>query len=153
MAGVSLFAQAVIPTGGVRAASYPSVYQEAYNYAYDVRVTTQSPIDNAGLYRDITRAEAAKMISNRAENVLGREATSSVPTYSDIASLRTSDLYDAIIKAGELGLMNGANGKFRPYDTLTRGEFATIVSRALWGNKYEGGNPYYVNHLNALSIA
>ncbi|MDR3169045.1 MAG: S-layer homology domain-containing protein [Candidatus Peribacteria bacterium] len=152
MAGVSLFAQAVVPVS-VRAASYPEVYQEAYNYAYDVRVTTQSPIDNAGLYRDITRAEAAKMISNRAENVLGRKVTNNAPTYTDIASLRTSDLYDAIIKAGELGLMNGANGKFRPHDTLTRGEFATIVSRALWGDKYEGGTPYYAQHLNALNTA
>jgi hypothetical protein len=27
------------------------------------------------------------------------------------------------------------------------------LSRTLWGNKYEGGTPYYANHLNALKAA
>ena len=42
---------------------------------------------------------------------------------------------------------------FRPYDSISRAEFGTALSRALWGNKYEGGNPYYANHLNALKAA
>jgi hypothetical protein len=39
---------------------------------------------------------------------------------------------------------------FRPYDTISRAEFGTALSRVLWGNEYEGGTPYYANHLNAL---
>jgi hypothetical protein len=27
------------------------------------------------------------------------------------------------------------------------------LSRVLWGDKYEGGTPYYANHLNALKAA
>jgi hypothetical protein len=42
---------------------------------------------------------------------------------------------------------------FRPYDTISRAEFGTALSRTLWGNKYEGGTPYYANHLNALKAA
>jgi hypothetical protein len=42
---------------------------------------------------------------------------------------------------------------FRPYDTLSRAEFGTALSRVLWGSKYEGGTPYYANHLNALKAA
>ena len=42
---------------------------------------------------------------------------------------------------------------FRPYDTITRAEFGTALSRVLWDKAYEGGNPYYVKHLNALQSA
>lgn len=42
---------------------------------------------------------------------------------------------------------------FRPYDTISRAEFGTALSRVLWGDKYEGGTPYYANHLNALKSA
>lgn len=42
---------------------------------------------------------------------------------------------------------------FRPYDTISRAEFGTALSRVLWGNEYEGGTPYYANHLNALKSA
>ena len=42
---------------------------------------------------------------------------------------------------------------FRPYDTISRAEFGTALSRALWGNQYEGGTPYYAKHLEALKAA
>jgi hypothetical protein len=42
---------------------------------------------------------------------------------------------------------------FRPYDNISRAEFGTALSRVLWNDKYEGGTPYYANHLNALKSA
>ena len=42
---------------------------------------------------------------------------------------------------------------FRPYDTISRAEFGTALSRVLWGDKYEGGTPYYAKHLDALKAA
>jgi hypothetical protein len=42
---------------------------------------------------------------------------------------------------------------FRPYATITRAEFGTALSRVLWGDKYEGGTPYYAKHLDALKSA
>jgi hypothetical protein len=42
---------------------------------------------------------------------------------------------------------------FRPYDRISRAEFGTALSRALWGNENEGGTPYYAKHLNVLKEA
>jgi hypothetical protein len=76
------------------------------------------------MYGAITRAELAKVISNWAEKVLGKKADTSItPTFSDIASLRNSDLYAAVIKATQMGIMGQGITTFRPYDTVTRAEF------------------------------
>ena len=39
-----------------------------------------------------------------------------------------------------------------PNKTVSRAEFATVLSRILWWNKYESSDEsvWYVNHLNAL---
>ena len=39
---------------------------------------------------------------------------------------------------------------FRPKDSVTRAEFWTVLSRALWWNKNEWWSTYYENHLKAL---
>jgi hypothetical protein len=36
---------------------------------------------------------------------------------------------------------------------VTRAEFGTVLSRALYGTKYEWWTPYYINHLLALKAA
>ena len=70
LAGVSLFAQTVVPSAGVFGATYTAELEGAYDWAYSKGVTTQSPIDNANMYGAITRAEMAKMLSVYAEKVL-----------------------------------------------------------------------------------
>ncbi len=40
---------------------------------------------------------------------------------------------------------------FRPYDLVTRAEFGTVLSRALWGDEHNGADPYYADHLEALN--
>ena len=153
LAGVSLFAQTVVPSAGVFGATYSEELQGAYDWAYSKGVTTQSPIDNANMYGAITRAEMAKMLSVYAVEVLGYEAdTSKACNFTDIDSVK-GDLHDYIIKSCQLGLMGQGITAFRPYDTISRAEFGTALSRTLWGNKYEGGTPYYANHLNALKAA
>ena len=153
LAGVSLFAQTVVPSAGVFGATYSQELQDAYNWAYGKGVTTMSTIDNANMYGAITRAEMAKMLSVYATEVLGYEAdTSKACNFTDIDSVK-GDLHDYIIKSCQLGLMGQGITAFRPYDTISRAEFGTALSRALWDDKYEGGNPYYANHLNALKAA
>ena len=49
LAGVSLFAQTVVPFGAL-AATYSQELQDAYDWAYAKGVTTMSPIDNANMY-------------------------------------------------------------------------------------------------------
>jgi len=39
---------------------------------------------------------------------------------------------------------------FYPLDMVTRAQFATVLSRAIWGDYYNGGDPYYNYHLDAL---
>jgi hypothetical protein len=49
-----------------------------------------------------------------------------------------------------MGLMGVWITSFRPKDTVTRAEFWTVLSRALWDEKYNNRNPFYTNHLKAL---
>ena len=148
-----MLAQTVVPSAGVFGAEYSEELQGAYNWAYSKGVTTMSSIDNANMYGAITRAEMAKMLSVYAESSLGITAdTSKACTFTDIDSVK-GDLHDFIIKSCQLGIMGQGITAFRPYDTLSRAEFGTALSRVLWGDKYEGGTPYYANHLNALKAA
>ncbi|MEI6118691.1 MAG: hypothetical protein WCP92_05720 [bacterium] len=36
---------------------------------------------------------------------------------------------------------------------MTRAQFGTVLSRTLRGNQYNGGEPFYMLHLNALQKA
>jgi hypothetical protein len=42
---------------------------------------------------------------------------------------------------------------FYPNNEVTRAEFGTVLSRALYGTLYNDGQPYYINHLEALKLA
>ena len=152
LAGVSLFAQTVVPSAGVFAATYSQELQDAYNWAYSKSVTTMSPIDNANMYGNITRAELAKMLANWAKSRGQTPDTSLACSFTDVASVK-GDLSTAIVESCQLGLMGQNITAFRPYDTITRAEFGTALSRALWGNANEGGTPYYAKHLEALKTA
>jgi len=139
-----------MPSVSVFAANYGEELEGAYKWAYENGITTMPTIDDANMLAPITRAEMAKMLANWAMNVKGKTPnTSATCTFTDTASVK-GDLAQAIIDACQLGLMGQGITAFRPYDTITRAEFGTALSRALYGNKYEGGNPYYANHLNAL---
>ena len=151
LAGVSLFAQTVVPFGAL-AATYSQELQDAYNWAYSKSITTMSPIDNANMYGAITRAELAKMLANWAKDRGETPDTSAACNFTDTASVK-GDLATAIVESCQLGLMGQGITAFRPYDTISRAEFGTALSRALWGSQYEGGTPYYAKHLDALKAA
>ena len=42
---------------------------------------------------------------------------------------------------------------FKPDDVVTRAQFGTVLSRALYGDMYNDGDPYYLFHLQALQEA
>ena len=143
----------VMPSASVFGAEYSQELQDAYNWAHEKGITTMSTIDNANMYWAITRAEMAKMLSVYATEVLGNTPdTSAACTFTDIDSVK-GDLHDFIIESCQLGIMGQGITAFRPYDNISRAEFGTALSRVLWGDKYEGGTPYYANHLNALKSA
>ena len=141
-----------LPSASVFGATYSQELQDAYTWAHSKNITTKATIDDANMYGAITRAEMAKMLANWAKDKGETPDTSKSCTFGDTASVG-GDLAVAIVEACQLGLMGQGIQNFRPYDTISRAEFGTALSRALWEDKYEGGNPYYANHLNALKSA
>ena len=152
LAGVLMLAQVAAPmvTG---AATYSDELQGAYDYAYSQGITTMSSIDNANMYGDLTRGQLSKMISQWAEKEMGVKADeTAVCSFTDTDTAE-GDLGTYVVKACQMGLMGQGIEKFRPNDKVTRGEFGTVLSRAIWGDKYDGENPFYAKHLQALKDA
>ncbi len=147
-----MLAQA-LPVAVLGAASYSDELKGAYEYAYSKNITTMSSIDNANMYGELTRGQLAKMIANWAEKEMGTKVDeTAVCSFSD-ANTAEGDLATYVKKACQMGLMGQGIEKFRPNDKVTRGEFGTTLSRALWGDKYNGATPFYKNHLEALKEA
>ena len=138
-------------------AEYSDELVQAYNYAYKSRITTMDTIEKANMEWKLTRIAMSKMITNYATNILWLKVPSTDGcNFSDVSSTLNSDYDNWVTNACKLGLMwqNMPNNKFRPYDTVTRAEFGTTLSRAIHkalGNTLADGNPYYSTHLNYLN--
>jgi hypothetical protein len=62
----------------------------------------------------------------------------------------SQEIKDYAVKACSLGLMGIDMDYFQPLLVITRAQFGTILSRLLYGETFNGGTPYYANHLQAL---
>ena len=143
----------VVPTTAFGAASYSDELQEAYDYAYNVGITTQSSIDSANMYGTLTRAHMAKMMVNFAKEVFNQEPdTSKECDFTDLAG-QTEEMKGYIEESCQLGLMGVGIKAFNPNGAVTRAQFGTVLSRVLRGDENEGGDPYYAKHLEALKDA
>lgn len=139
--------------------TYSTEYQDAYRYAYSNWITTAKTIDKADMKWPLTRIAMAKMMSQYAMNVLLLEPDTNRECYfNDVSnSLNAQYGYWATL-ACQLWLMwvwsNGNISKnFKPYDTVTRWQWATVLSRALSkanGDVVNEGNPFYKPHMNYL---
>ena len=128
---------------------YSSELQQAYKWAYENKITTMSSIEKANMKWNITREEMAKMISNYAINILWK-TPDTTKTCLFIDSNINPNLVKSVTKSCQLWLMGQGVTSFRPKDSVTRAEFWTVLSRALWWNKNEWWSTYYENHLKAL---
>ena len=132
---------------------------KAYLYSYLRGITTQPTIQQADLHRGLTRAEMAKMMSVFAVNVLGKSPVlTETADYKDINEVN-GDLPGYIQQAYQLQIM-GIDAKgtpianFNPNAQVTRAEFATVLSRVLYGDKYnQEGADFAAKHLEALKVA
>jgi hypothetical protein len=107
-------------------------------------------IEESNVYGTLIRSHMAKMLSAWGTDVLGLTPdTSATCEFTDIEN-QTQEMKDFIIESCQLGLMGQNISEFRPNDKVTRAEFGTVLSRALRGDKYDGGTPYYADHLAAL---
>ena len=129
--------------------SYSSELQQAYNWAYQNKITTQDSIEKANMKWNITREEMAKMITNYAINILWKTPDTTKPCYF-IDSNINPDLVEFVTKSCQLWLMGQWVTSFRPKDNVTRAEFWTTLSRVLRWDKNEWWSTYYQNHLKAL---
>lgn len=122
---------------------------EAYKFAFSNRITTQDSYAKVDMTWSLTRVAMAKMLSQYAINVLGKKPdTSKYPNFNDV-SIELNAMYDnGVVLAYQLWIMWIGIENFRPYDTVTRAEFGTALSRLLYGTK--NWNPYYITHLNKL---
>jgi diketogulonate reductase-like aldo/keto reductase len=103
-------------------AKYGEELVQAYSYAYEVGITTITHIDNADMYGNLTRAQAAKMLSQFAIKILGKTPdTTKIAPFSDIQGY--GDLTQWMETAYQLGLMGIGITKFNPNATMTRAEF------------------------------
>lgn len=103
----------------------------------------------------LTRAEAAKMISNFAMNVLGLEPdTSRKCAFSDMATIG-AEMQQYAKTACQLGLMGfkgdgSVAATFNPHGLLDKAQLATMLSRITYGDKNNDAQCWYCKHVEAL---
>ena len=136
--------------------SFSTELNNAYLRAYGYDITTMPTIQQANINGTLLRKDMAKMISNFAINVLHKDvSTGAACTFTDTRDLSKETQY-YIIAACRLGLMGYESDgiilkqTFVPNDEVDRGQFGTILSRLLRGEKNNGWTTYYEGHLNAL---
>ena len=129
---------------------YSRERNNAYQFAHNNWITSMNNIKQANMDWYITRAAMAKMLSNYAINYLGKEPdTSKTPHFPDVSNKVDGQYDNWITLAYQLWLMWVWTKKFRPYDSVTRAEFWTVLSRLLYGT-IDWNNKYYTTHLTKL---
>ena len=135
------------------AATLSTEIRKAYDYALVNGITTQNSLQDADALGELTRAHMAKMIVNFAEWPLHKRIDNSTGCiFSDISD-QSEELQHYIVESCLLGLMGQGIDAFDPDALVTRAQFGTVLSRTLYGTTYDGGDPYYVDHLQALKNA
>jgi len=137
---------------------YGTELTNAYLFAYKLWITTQRPITTANLQWNLTREQAAKMISQFAVKVLNKTPDPMMTCkFTDITKRSQEMQYyiDLSCRLGIMGLQsNGTpNTVFSPNTLVNRAQFGTMLSRLLYGNTYNApavGKDYYSQHLKAL---
>lgn len=118
---------------------------------YDIGLITAPTIQEVNMGERFTRADMAKLMVDYAINILNKTAnTQAICNFNDIAN-ESPETQTAIISACQLGLMGiDMMASFYPDLTVDQAQAGTILSRILWGDTYNGADPFYLYHLNAL---
>ena len=125
---------------------------KAYQFSYNNWITTKENIKEANMKWNLTRVSAAKMLAQYAMNVLWKKPDISkwILRFNDASNELNERYNNAITLSYQLWIMwINTDWYFRPYDIITRAEFATALSRMLyWTENWT--NLYYTTHLNKL---
>lgn len=131
---------------------YTREINNAYHFAYINWITTMNNIETANMNWTLKRIEMAKMLSQYAINVLWKQPNTSKNIKFNDVPLELNQQYNYwITKAYQLWIMWQNVNNFRPFDIVTRAEFATALSRLLYWTKDWTSN-YYSTHLDKLFV-
>ena len=136
---------------------YSDEMNEAYQYAYQNKITTMDSIEKAYMEWNLTRIAMAKMLSQYAINVLWMTPDESRQNkFRDVSDSMDEEYDDWVTLAYQLWIMwiNMPNNRFRPDDYVPRSEFVTALSRMKFKTpdwEYEWTSQYYKNHMELLS--
>ena len=132
---------------------YSKDLNKAYLYAYKIGITTIPTIQQANMEWNLLRSHMAKMMVNYAMKILGLVPNTFLTCEFKDINNQTAEMKNYMKLACQLWLMGVGIDNFYPWSPVTRAEFWTVFSRALWGNMYNESVPYYLGHLNALKQA
>lgn len=145
-----------IPNCSIQNSQFTSEQNDAYLWACQHNITTMRTIQEARLDQPLTRAELAKIMSVYAMKEYHlKPLITGAANYKDV-NTDLGDLADYIQLAYRLQIMGiNADGTpiqaFEPHKLVSRAEFATVLSRVIWGNKHNiSGDDRYSAHLQAL---
>ena len=145
-----------VPNCSIQDSQFASEQNDAYLWACQHNITTMRTIQEARLDQPLTRAELAKIMSVYAmKEYYLKPLITGAANYKDV-NTDLGDLADYIQIAYQLQIMGiNADGTpmqaFEPHKLVSRAEFATVLSRVIWGNKHNiSGDDRYSAHLQAL---
>ena len=145
-----------VPNCSIQDSQFASEQNDAYLWACQHNITTMRTIQEARLDQPLTRAELAKIMSVYAMKEYHlKPLITGAANYKDV-NTDLEDLADYIQIAYQLQIMGiNADGTpiqaFEPHKLVSRAEFATVLSRVIWGNKHNiSGDDRYSAHLQAL---
>jgi len=131
-------------------------YQLAYDFAHSYDITTMPSCQEADMDGVLIRKHAAKMMSNYSMQVLGHSPDlSKTCDFSDMIN-ENEEMKSFAILACQLGIMGlRSDGTpdiaFNPNGLIDKAQFATILSRVLYGNTHNTTDScWYCQHVKAL---
>ena len=124
---------------------------QAHKFAYRNGITSISNPYNAKMDSNLTRIAMAKMLSQYAISVLWKiPDNKKTAKFSDVPVSLDHEYNNWVTLAYQLWIMGKWTSNFRPYDTVTRAEFATALSRLLYNVEDWPGGEYYIPHITKL---
>ena len=137
-------------------------HEEAYKWALENKIIDKKTFPSSGIYNNLTRWELAVIVANFSKKLhkpkkFSKEQCSK---FEDLSSVDNTVIKDWMIRACEYWLMGIHSDwktqikDFMNSQILRRADLATVVSRMLWGTKYDDvklKDKYWFKHLQHLS--
>jgi hypothetical protein len=149
-------------TCGVVRSPYSEELNNAFQFAYRFWITTICPIQKANVEWVLLRNHFAKMITEFAIDIVGKTPNPNIKwcdAFDDIWR-QTLEMKNYIKQACQLWLMGfesdwvQVSTSFNPTFVVTRAQFWTVLSRLLFGSRYNIKSwedfVWYKKHLSAL---